>query len=75
MMRWVEREGQDRGGYKFSIGKSEGNRSLGRPKCKWDGSIRNVKEIGWKRVEWTHPAQDSDQWGTVMDTIMNSRPV
>jgi hypothetical protein len=36
------------------LGKPEGKRQLGRPKCKWGGNIQmDVQEIGWRVVDWT----------------------
>jgi hypothetical protein len=35
--------------YKILIGKSEGKRSLGRPRRRWEDNIRlDRREIGWK---------------------------
>jgi hypothetical protein len=36
--------------YKVLVGKSEGKRSLGRPRCRWEDGIRmDLREIGWGR--------------------------
>jgi hypothetical protein len=49
--------------YKIWIGKSEGKRPLGRPRCRWEDSIRmDLREIGWEGVNWIHLAQDRDRW-------------
>jgi hypothetical protein len=37
--------------YNILIGKLEGNRTLGRPRRRWD-------EVGWKDVDWMHMVQD-----------------
>jgi hypothetical protein len=30
---------------------------------RWEGNIRmNLREIGWKGMDWIHLAQDRDQW-------------
>jgi hypothetical protein len=50
-MRWaghVARMGEDRKSYKALVGKPEGKRPLGRPRCRWEDGIRiDLKEIGW----------------------------
>jgi hypothetical protein len=38
--------------YKFSIGKSEGKRLLGGPRCRWEDNVKmDLKEVGGR--EWT----------------------
>jgi hypothetical protein len=48
--------------YKILVGKSEGNRSLGRPRRRWEDNIKtDIREtVGY--VNWMHLAQDRDQW-------------
>jgi hypothetical protein len=51
--------------------KTERKRPLGRPKRKWEDNIRkDLMETGWEIVDWTHLAQDRDQWRTVVNTTM-----
>jgi hypothetical protein len=39
--------GEDRKLYKVLVGKPEGKRSLGRPRCRWEDGIRmDLREIG-----------------------------
>jgi len=33
----------------------------------------NLRETGWKVVDWIHLAQDRDQWRALVNTIMNLR--
>jgi hypothetical protein len=34
------------------VGKQEGKRPLGRPRCRWEYNIRmDLREIGWGRCE------------------------
>jgi hypothetical protein len=48
--------------YSISVGKSEGKRQLGRPRHRWEDTIRiDPREIGWDGVDWMHLAQDRDQ--------------
>jgi hypothetical protein len=48
--------------YRVLIGKPEGKRPLGRPRRKWEDGIRmNLREIGWRSVDWIQLAQYRDQ--------------
>jgi len=39
--------------------KSEGKRSLGRPRHRWKDNIRiHLREMEWEDVNWMHLAQD-----------------
>jgi hypothetical protein len=58
--------------YKILVGKPEGKRSLGRPRCRWEDNIRvDLKDIGWEGVDWIHLAQDRDRWWALVNTVMN----
>jgi len=49
-MRWTEHVacmGERRGVYRVLVGKPEGKRPLGRPRCKWKDNIKmDVQEVG-----------------------------
>jgi hypothetical protein len=48
-MRWaghVARMGEERGVYRFMLGKPEGRRPMGRPRCRW------WRIIGWTSRRW-----------------------
>jgi len=48
--------------YKILVRKPDGKRQLGRPRCRWEDNITmNVREIGWKVVDWIQLAEDRDQ--------------
>jgi hypothetical protein len=57
-MRWtghVARIGDERKLYKVLVGKPDGKRPLGRPRCRWEDGIRmDLREIGvvWIGFEW-----------------------
>jgi hypothetical protein len=54
------------------LGKQEGKRSLGRPKCKWVDNIRmDLGDTGWGGMDWTGLAQDRDQWRALVNEVMN----
>jgi transposase len=56
--------GLKRNAYRILVGKSEGKRPLGRPRCRWE----DLREDG---VVWTDLAQDRDQWRALANTVMN----
>jgi hypothetical protein len=64
-MRWaghVARLGGSKNEHRFLIGKPEGRRSLGRPKCKWMNNIRmDLGVIGWAGMDWIGLPQDRDK--------------
>jgi hypothetical protein len=74
-MRWaghVAQMGAKRNAYRILVGKPEGKRSLGRPRCKWVDSIKvELREIGWDGMDWIDLAQDRDQWRALVNTVMN----
>jgi hypothetical protein len=40
------------GAYRVLVGRSEGNKLLGRPRCRWEDNIEmDVQEMGWG-MEW-----------------------
>jgi hypothetical protein len=55
-MRWeghVTRMGEERKVYKVLVGKPEGKKPLGRPRCRWeDGNRMDLREIGLGGVDW-----------------------
>jgi hypothetical protein len=43
------------------VGKPEEKRPLGRPRHRWEDSIRmDLKEIVWEDVDWMHLSRDRD---------------
>jgi hypothetical protein len=61
--------------YKSLVGKQEGKRPLGRPKCSWEDYIKmDFGEVGWTGcIDWIGLAQDRDQCGALVYTVMNLR--
>jgi hypothetical protein len=61
-MRWaghVARLGEKSNVYRLLVGKSEGKRSLGRPRRRWIDNIKmDLLEIGVNVVDWIGLAQD-----------------
>jgi len=76
-MRWaghVARMGEEREVCRVSVGKPEGKRPLGRPRCRWVDNIRmDLQEVGCGCVDWIGLAQDRDRWRTLVSAVMNLR--
>jgi hypothetical protein len=65
---------EKRHAYRIYVGKPEGKRPLGRPRRKWVGNITmNLREIGCDSTYSIDQAQDSGQWRTLVNTVMNCR--
>jgi hypothetical protein len=49
----------------------ETTRKMGR---RWKGGIRmDLKEIGWRCMDWIQPAQDRDRLRALVNTVTNLR--
>jgi hypothetical protein len=56
------------------VGKPDGKRQLGRPRCRLLDNIEMaLREIGWVGMDWIVQAQDRDQWSAFVNTVMNLR--
>jgi hypothetical protein len=65
---------EERGVYRFLVGKSEGKRPLGRPRHRWVDNIRmDLQEVGCRYVDWIGLAQDRYRWRTFVSAVMNLR--
>jgi hypothetical protein len=54
--------GEERGVYRVLVGKSEEERPLGRPRCRWEDNIKmDLQELGCGGVDWIGLAQDRDR--------------
>ena len=53
-------------------GENYGKDPLGRPRCRWEDSIRNkFQEIECNGVDGIDLAQDGARWRSVMNVVMN----
>jgi hypothetical protein len=54
------------------VGKPEGKRPLGRPRCRWVDNIKmDFREIGSCGMGWIDLAQDRDKWKALVNMVMN----
>jgi hypothetical protein len=76
-MRWVghvARMGENRNLYRLLMGKPEGKRPLGRPRCRWVNNIKmDLGEVGWGDVDWIGLAQDRNRRRALVNSVLNLR--
>ena len=66
------REG--RGVLRVLVGKPEGKRPLGRPRCRWEDNIKmDLQEVGGSCGDWMELAQDKDKWRALVSMVRNLR--
>ena len=70
----MARMGQGRGVHRGLMGRPEGKRPLGRPRCRWEDNIKmDLWEVGGGCEDWMELAQDRDRWRALVGTVMNLR--
>jgi hypothetical protein len=66
--------GEGRGVYRVLVGRPEGKRPLGRPRCKWEDNIKmDPRETGIDGANWIQLVQNRVQWWVFVNTVMNLR--
>jgi len=77
-MRWaghVALRREERGLYRFLMGKPEGRSPLERPKHRWVDNIgMDLQEVGCGYMDWIGLAQDKDRWRTLVIAVINRIP-
>jgi hypothetical protein len=54
------------------VGKPEGKRPLGRPRCRWVDSIKmDLRERGWSGLDWINLGQARNQLRAPVNTVLN----
>jgi hypothetical protein len=72
MGRACSKNGEKRTAYRILVGKPEGQRPLGRQRCRWVNYIKmDLTEIGWGGMDWINLAQVRDHWRALVNTVMN----
>ena len=62
------------GGHEDLVGQHEGNRTLGRPRRRWEDKFKmDLQEVGGSYVDWIYLAQDRDRWRAFLGTLKNLR--
>jgi hypothetical protein len=68
------KNGEKRTVYRILVGKPEGKKPLGRPRCRFLDNIKmDLRDIGWDGVDRIDRAQDRDQWRALVNTVLNLR--
>ena len=66
--------GEGRGVHRVLVGKPEGKRPLGRPRCRWEDNIKmDLREVGGGCGEWMELGQDRERCWALVSTVMNFR--
>ena len=56
------------------VGKSEGKRPLGRPRRRWEDTIKmDLREVGCDPGVWIDLSEDRDQWRAYVRAVINLR--
>jgi hypothetical protein len=64
--------GEKRNAYRLLVGKPEGKRPLGRPRCRWvDNNRIYLGELGWGDVDWIGLAKDRNRWRALVNSVLN----
>ena len=59
---------------RFLVGKTVGERPLGRPRRRWEDTIKmDLQEVGRGCGDWMELAQDRERWRALVSTVMNFR--
>jgi hypothetical protein len=60
--------------FRVLVGKSEGKRPLGRPRCRWEDNIKvDIQEVGCRDMNLTELPQERDRWRALVNAVMNLR--
>jgi hypothetical protein len=58
----------------FQLENLKGTDYYEEPECRRENNIKmDLREMGWKVVDWIHLAHDRYHWQAVVNTVMNHR--
>jgi hypothetical protein len=64
--------GEKRNAYRLLVGKPEGKKPLGRPRCGWVDNIRmDLGEVGWGDVDCSGLALKRNRWRAPVNSVLN----
>jgi hypothetical protein len=64
--------GERRDIYRILVGRPEGKRLLGRPRCRWEDNVKmDLQEVEYGCMGWIELAQDRDRWRALVNAIMD----
>ena len=70
----MARMGEGRGVHRVLVGKTEGKRPLGKPRHRWEDSIKmDYQEVGGGCGDWMELAQDRDRSRALVSRLRNLR--
>ena len=70
----MARMGEGKVVHRVLVGKPEGKRPLGRPRCRWEVNIKmDLQEVGGSCGDWMELAQDRDRWLALVSAVRNLR--
>jgi hypothetical protein len=56
------------------MGRREMHIPLGKPRRRWEDNIKiDLRETGWRVMDWIDLAQDREHWRALVYTVMNVR--
>jgi hypothetical protein len=74
-MRWtghVSGMREKQNAYRVLVGKPEGKRQVGRPRCRWEDNIKmDFREVESHGMVWINLARDTDQWWALVNMVIN----
>jgi len=63
-----------RGLYRVLVGKPEGKKPLGRPRCRWEYNMKiDLQEVGCESMDLIEVPQDRNRWWALVRVVMNLR--
>jgi len=63
-----------RGVYRMLVGKPEGKKPLGRPRYRWEDTIKmDLQEVGCGGTDWINLTQDRDRWLALVNVVTELR--
>ena len=56
------------------MGRGEGKRPLGRPRCRWEDNIKmKLQEVGFGGMDWIDLVQCRDRWRALLSAVKKLR--